>query len=196
MRCGASKNTSVRVSAASSARRARRSASRAGRNPSKENRSVGRPAMLSAAVMAEGPGTATTRRCLPAPRGAPARSPGPTAAACPRRSPARCARRRAVSPAARRCARVSLCSCSDTSGRDNAERCQQLPRPARVFRRDQLRGRELVARARRKIAQIADGRRDHRKTSQVCSHYTSPPRIDTAATREGYSTHDAHESSA
>ena len=44
------------------------------------------------------------------------------------------------------------------------ERCQQLPRPARVFRRDQLGGGKFVARARRKVAEIADGRRDHRET--------------------------------
>ena len=58
------------------------------------------------------------------------------------------------------------------------ECCQQLPCPARVFRRDQFGGREFIARARRQVAKIADGRRDHRKTPQVRCHYTSPPRQD------------------
>ena len=40
--------------------RARRSPARAGRKPSNANRSVGRPAMLSAAVSAEAPGIART----------------------------------------------------------------------------------------------------------------------------------------
>ena len=61
------------------------------------------------------------------------------------------------------------------------ERCQQLPRPARVLRRDQLRGREFLARARREIAEIADRRRDHRETPQVRCHYNSPPRLDAQA---------------
>ena len=61
------------------------------------------------------------------------------------------------------------------------KRCQQLPRPARVFRRDQFRGRKFIARAWRKIAEIADWRRDHRKTPQVRCHYNSPPRQDAQA---------------
>ena len=61
------------------------------------------------------------------------------------------------------------------------ERCQQLPRPARVFRRDQFRGRKFIACAGRKVAEIADWRRDHRKTPQVRCHYNSPPRQDAQA---------------
>ncbi len=60
MRCGASYRTSVRDSAASSASRRRRAAARAGRKPSKQKRSQGRPEAESAAIAAEGPGTGET----------------------------------------------------------------------------------------------------------------------------------------
>ena len=146
--------------------------------------------MLSAAVMAEGPGTATTLMPSCATRRT-SSNPGSDSSGVPAsltsamRAPAR-----SFSSSSSMRSR-SLCSCSDTSGRDKPERCQQLPRPARVFRRDQFRGRKFIARAWRKIAEIADGRRDHRKTPQVRCHYNSPPRQDAQATREGYSTHDA-----
>src|SRR5262249_35570898 len=59
-RCGASKNTSVRGSAANEARVRRRSPARRGRKPSKQNRSTGSPDTASAAVTADGPGSTVT----------------------------------------------------------------------------------------------------------------------------------------
>src|SRR6185295_10698797 len=59
------------------------------------------------------------------------------------------------------------------------ERCQQLPRPARVFGRDQFGGRKFVACAWRQVAEIAYGCRDHREAACVRYHYTSPPRLNT-----------------
>src|SRR6202042_764318 len=56
IRLAASKKTRVRGSAASSAKRRARSPAFAGGNPSKQNRSVGRPDTASAAVTADGPG--------------------------------------------------------------------------------------------------------------------------------------------
>ena len=76
MRCGASKNTMVRASVASAPAGVRRSRAAAGRNPSKQNRSTGKPANASAAVMAEGPGTTPTANPLRRRPPAPARSPG------------------------------------------------------------------------------------------------------------------------
>ena len=177
MRCGASKNTSVRVSAASSASRARRSARRAGRNPSNVNRSVGSPAMLSAAVMAEGPGTATTV----SPSCATRRTSSKPGSESKRR--ARIADQRDARAAAQALqqlvdALALVVFVQRHQWSRQPERCQQLPRPACVLGRDQFRGREFVARARRQVAEIADGRRDHRKAARVRSHYTSPPRLD------------------
>ena len=60
VRCGASKNTIVRCSAARSARRRARSPALRGRKPSKQNRSTGSPETASAVSTAEGPGTAMT----------------------------------------------------------------------------------------------------------------------------------------
>ncbi len=59
-RCGASKNTSVRCSSARAANARERSPARRGRNPSKQNRSTGRPDTASAVVTADGPGSAVT----------------------------------------------------------------------------------------------------------------------------------------
>ena len=180
MRCGASKNTSVRASAASSAMRARRSPSRAGRNPSKVNRSVGRPAMLSAAVMAEGPGTATTLMPSCATRRT-SSNPGSDKQRRPRVAHQRNARAGAQLFQQLVDALALVVFVQRHQRARQPERCQQLPRPARVFRRDQFRGRKFIARAWRKIAKIADGRRDHRKTPQVRCHYNSPPRQDAQA---------------
>jgi hypothetical protein len=60
-RRGDSKNTCVRGSAASSAKRERRSPGLRGGNPSKQNLSVGSPDTASAVVRADGPGIAVTR---------------------------------------------------------------------------------------------------------------------------------------
>ena len=56
MRCGASKNTSVRCSCSSAASRRARSPGLRGRKPSKQNRSTGSPETASAVSTAEGPG--------------------------------------------------------------------------------------------------------------------------------------------
>ena len=61
VRCGASKKTIVRSSAASDASRRARSPALRGRNPSKQNRSLASPEMASAVVTAEGPASAVTR---------------------------------------------------------------------------------------------------------------------------------------
>ena len=61
MREGASKNTSVAGTAASSAMRVRRPALFGGRNPANRNASVGSPATASALSVAEAPGSASTR---------------------------------------------------------------------------------------------------------------------------------------
>ena len=60
MRCGASKNTSVRVSVASARSARARSPALRGRKPSKAKRSTGRPLSASAVSTADGPGTAVT----------------------------------------------------------------------------------------------------------------------------------------
>ena len=60
VRCGASKNTIVRCSAASAASRRDRSPALRGRKPSKQNRSTGSPDTASAVSTADGPGTAVT----------------------------------------------------------------------------------------------------------------------------------------
>ena len=60
MRCGASKKTIVRSSAARAASRRDRSPALRGRNPSKQNRSTGSPETASAVSTADGPGTAVT----------------------------------------------------------------------------------------------------------------------------------------
>ena len=133
--------------------------------------------MLSAAVMAEGPGTATTVMPSCATRRT-SSNPGSESSGVP-----------ASLTSAMRAPARSFSSSSSMRSRlvvfvqrhqrpRQAQRCQQLPRPARVFRRDQFRGGEFLARARRKVAEIADGRRDHRKTPRVRCHYTSPPRLD------------------
>ena len=57
-RCGASKNTIVRGSSASSPSRRARSPGFRGRNPSNVNRSTGSPLSASAVSTADGPGTA------------------------------------------------------------------------------------------------------------------------------------------
>ncbi len=126
MRCGASKKTSVRTSPASSATRARRSPSRAGRNPSKENLSVGRPAMLSAAVIAEGPGTATTLMPSCVTRRT-SSNPGSESSGVPASltSAMRVPARNFSSSSSIRSR--SLCSCSDTSGRDNPSVVSNCP---------------------------------------------------------------------
>ena len=59
-RCGASKKTIVRGSAASAARALRRRPPLRGGNPSKVNRSLGRPDTASAVVTADGPGRQVT----------------------------------------------------------------------------------------------------------------------------------------
>ncbi len=60
MRCGASKKTRVRSSAASARSRVRRADPERGRNPSKQNRSQGSPDSASAVVTALGPGATVT----------------------------------------------------------------------------------------------------------------------------------------
>jgi hypothetical protein len=60
IRCGASKKTSVRGSAASSRSRDRRPEPLRGRKPSKQNRSLGSPDSARAVVTALGPGAAVT----------------------------------------------------------------------------------------------------------------------------------------
>ena len=60
MRCGASKKTSVRGSAASAVKPARRSPGLRGGKPSKQNRSHGRPDTARAVVTALGPGATLT----------------------------------------------------------------------------------------------------------------------------------------
>ncbi|SCD50173.1 hypothetical protein GA0115240_11156 [Streptomyces sp. DvalAA-14] len=60
IRCGASKYTSVRRSAATSRSRDSRSPALRGRNPSKQKRSTGSPDTASAVSTADGPGTAVT----------------------------------------------------------------------------------------------------------------------------------------
>ena len=61
VRCGASKKTIVRSSAARAASRRPRSPALRGRKPSKQNRSTGSPLTASAVSTALGPGTAVTR---------------------------------------------------------------------------------------------------------------------------------------
>ena len=59
-RCGDSKKTTARGSASSVASHRRRSPSRRGAKPSKQNRSTGSPDSTSAVVTADGPGRQVT----------------------------------------------------------------------------------------------------------------------------------------
>ena len=143
MRCGASKKTSVRVSVASSARRARRSASRAGRNPSNENLSVGGPAMLSAAVIAEGPGRRPRDAFLR--HAAHELEPGSESSGVPASltSAIRAPARNFISSSSMRSAR---CVHAATRAAAQGRALSAIARPARVFRRNQLRGSGFLAR--------------------------------------------------
>ena len=111
--------------AAQAARAAtRRSPSRAGRKPSKQNRLVGNPATASAAVIAEGPGiahdiVARARRLT-----------HQLKSRVRQQRRARVAHQRDVSPASSRASSsgtrcVSLWACSDTSGRDTPIDCSR-----------------------------------------------------------------------
>ena len=166
----------ARLRRAASSRRARRAAPRAGRNPSKQKRSVGSAAIDSAATAAHGPGTATTSM----PAAAAARTSSNPGIADRRRAgiahqrdrlrPRACSR----TNSGERCA--SLCSCSDTSGGRMPKWRSSAPRMARVLRRDQRAAAQRLARARAQVAQIADRRRHHVEPprGRVC-HYN--PRL-------------------
>ena len=149
----------MRDSGASSASRRRRAAARAGRKPSKQKRSQGRPEAESAAIAAQGPGTGETVM--------------PASSAARHEQVARIAdERRAgvgtsamLSPPCRRRdelgdARALVVLVQETSGRSRPEFAQQAPAVARVLGGDRADTRENLARTRRNVAHVADRRRD------------------------------------
>ena len=148
MRCGASKNTSVRGSCASVPSAARRSRSRAGRKPSKQKRSRRQPRDRQRRGDRRRPGDGAHLEARRAPPRAPARTPDRTGAACRHRSPAPRSPRRPGARAAAARAAISLCSCSETSGRAMPHRLQQRSGVPRVLGGDHIGAAQRLLRAR------------------------------------------------
>ena len=193
-RCGASKNTMVRRSAASAASSRRRSPALRGRKPSKQNRSTGSPDTASAVVTADGPGSAVTGR--------PAADGGghqPVAGVGHRRHAGvgdhqdvlrrRAARRAARAPGRARCRRRR----TRPARRSDAEVGAQPAQPAGVLGGDDSRRGERVSqRAQRRARYRAAFRQDRpvrpRRFRSATTSSVAPPasrspvaRIDSAS---------------
>ena len=130
-----------------------------GRKPSKKNRSVGRPATVSAASAAEAPGTAVT--ACPASRAArTSLKPGSEISGVPASDTSATA-----SPAASRCQelrprRRGVVLVIGRQRRRDAVMVEQLAGDARVLAGDQVGGGQRFERPQRDVAQVADRGRD------------------------------------